>query len=482
MRPRIPSDDQNKIIECLVALYNDGHYAEAEREAVAAIALFPQAGLAWKVLWYARGKRGQQDLVALRKVVELLPDDADAWVSLGLSHRLSGHLDEAVACYRTALAKRADYALAYCNLGDVLNDLGRLDEAAESSRKAVELSPRFAEAHVNLARSLMKKGKLAEAAHHFRIAAEILPSLTVAHQGLNRSLSTLVPKWHVPMVNEGKRNAAYFAALGAAINADTHVLEIGTGTGLLALIAAKHGAKRVTTCEMDQFIAQTAKEIVEDNGFEDVVRVVPKRSTDLHLDKDLSTKADVLVAEVFSNELLAEHVLPSIEDAKRRLLKPGGAVIPGAGSIIVGLFGGADVARNLQVEDQFGFNLQRFNTIVPKKVAILRNDLEIKLLSNSVEAFRFDFQNDETFPSSSKTLRIPVTASGTCLGLVQWIRLEMTAQVAFENRPDERGPVENWQRLAFLFPERLSVKPGQVATISASHDRSEPWFRLVSLE
>ena len=88
-----------------------------------------------------------------------------------------------------------------------------------------------------------------------------------------------------------------------------------------------------------------------------------------------------------------------------------------------------------------------------------------------------------TSPSpEARTLRIPVTKSGRCHGVIQWIRLQMDSDVVFENHPSEKSAVSNWQRCAYLFPESIDVSPGQVAVIAASHNRTIPWFVLERME
>ena len=170
--------------------------------------------------------------------------------------------------------------------------------------------------------------------------------------------------------------------------------------------------------------------------------------------------------------------------AKRRLLKPHGKVIPAAGSIMIGLFTGDDIRRNLMVDDSFGFHLQRFNTVVSNKRMIARNDLNIELLSDGVAAFNFDFEGENTFPAQSKTLKIPVKTAGSCYGLVQWMRLDMNGdqKVMFENHPSQTSKVSNWQQCAYLFDAPLDVKVGQVVVVNAAHNRSVPWFWLDKVE
>jgi len=146
------------------------------------------------------------------------------------------------------------------------------------------------------------------------------------------------------------------------------------------------------------------------------------------------------------------------------------------------LFTGDDIRRNVTVDDSFGFNLQHFNTVVSKKRMIARTDLNIELLSDEVEAFIFDFENTGFFHAQTKTLRLHAKNAGRCYGIVQWLRLQMDKDTVFQNHPSQKSPVSNWQQCAYLFDTPIDVKVGQVALISAQHDRVVPWFYLEKME
>src|SRR5579862_2785078 len=79
-------------------------------------------------------------------------------------------------------------------------------------------------------------------------------------------LSDTIGAWYFPMVHDHPRNAAYEMALRRVVKPDSCVLEIGTGTGLLAMIAARSGAAEVVTCESNPFVADAAREIIARNG------------------------------------------------------------------------------------------------------------------------------------------------------------------------------------------------------------------------
>lgn len=418
----------------------------------------------------------------MRKALSQNPNYVEAYVNLGATLQEQDNLSEAADCYRKALALRPNYAEVHSNLGVVLKAQENLHESAQSFVRALALNPNSAEAFANLDTLLKEMATPDEALQYYRQVLAITPTNIAAQQGAYLSLTRTVPEWHVPMMNEQNRNQAYFDALKAVVKPDLTVFEIGTGSGLLAMMAAECGAKNVTTCEVVPLIAETASQIIADNQFNNI-KVITKKSTDINIGAELKAQADILVSEIFSSELLGEHVLPSLEDAKKRLLKPQGKVIPAAGSIMVALFTGDDIRRNLLVEDSFGFNLQGFNKIVSNKRMIARNDLNIELLSDGIAAFSFDFERQSTFPAQSKSIAITASKAGLCYGLVQWMQLDMNGdqEVMFENHPSQTSKVSNWQQCAYLFDAPIAVKAGQTVTINAAHNRAVPWFWLDSL-
>ncbi len=104
------------------------------------------------------------------------------------------------------------------------------------------------------------------------------------------------------------------------------------------------------------------------------------------------------------------------------------------------------------------------------------------MLTADVEALHFDFQNQAFHAGESKLLRIPVTASGRCYGIIQWIRLQMDEHTVFENHPSNKAAASGWQHLAYIFPAPVELNAGQVARVAAVHKRIFPWFSLEGTE
>ena len=105
----------------------------------------------------------------------------------------------------------------------------------------------------------------------------------------------------------------------------------------------------------------------------------------------------------------------------------------------------------------------------------------IELLSNTEDAFIFDFMDESHFLPEKKTLEMPVQTEGKCYGIIQWIHLQMDDTITFENNPLNKTIVSGWSHVVYLFVTPLYVRANQVIKISAIHDRNAPWFALESV-
>ena len=133
------------------------------------------------------------------------------------------------------------------------------------------------------------------------------------------------PVEHGRMLDDDRRTHDYLEALAQAVRPDDVVLDIGTGSGVLAVAAARAGARHVYAVEASD-IAEVAERVFAANDVQDRVTLIPAWSRLV----ELPEPADLLVAEIIGNEPLEEEILETTLDARRRLLKPGARLIPHA--------------------------------------------------------------------------------------------------------------------------------------------------------
>ncbi|XP_013172613.1 PREDICTED: protein arginine N-methyltransferase 7 isoform X1 [Papilio xuthus] len=138
------------------------------------------------------------------------------------------------------------------------------------------------------------------------------------------------------MLHDKERNQKYYRALRLAIKKmhsegkKANVLDIGTGTGLLSIMAAKCGADSIVACEAFKPMAECCLKILQRNNVADKITLIPKRSTDIIVGEngDMKEKANILVTEVFDTELIGEGALSTFTHAHEHLLENDCIVVP----------------------------------------------------------------------------------------------------------------------------------------------------------
>jgi type I protein arginine methyltransferase len=125
------------------------------------------------------------------------------------------------------------------------------------------------------------------------------------------------------MIADVVRMDAYASALERVVTPGSVVLDIGTGTGIAALLAVRLGARRVFAVDPSPVI-QVAREVARENGYADRIEFFERSAIGL----ELPEQADVAVSDL--RGILPHHRLhlEVLENARQRLLKPGGALIP----------------------------------------------------------------------------------------------------------------------------------------------------------
>lgn len=433
--------------------------SEARAALATAMALHEQGDL-------VGAEAGYRAVLALEyRATDVLP------LLAGLLGRLS-RAEDALAVWEQLLAIAPDNAVALHEKGLTLHWLGRTGEAVAALEQACALDPHNAIAIGNLAVVLADAGRNHAAIGQFRRALALQSdNLHLRHQ-LRRLGAASVPFWHIPMMNDAPRNDAFEAAIKAAIavaGPGARVLDIGAGSALLSLMAARAGAQRVVACEMEPLIAEMAQQIVAQNGYADRITVHAKPSTDLAVGVELDAPAQILVSEILSSDLLTEKVLDTFEDAHRRLLAPDALVIPRAASAMGCLVASETLADYAFVGEVSGFDLSPFTDFAQQRLPIHGTMTAWQRLSDDHELVRLDLTQAK-HDAVLTHLRIPVTASGRAIGIVQWMHIDLWPGVTFDNHPD-RYTDGGWLQILHSFPAPVDVVAGETLDIAVGHDR-----------
>ncbi|MEV4741119.1 50S ribosomal protein L11 methyltransferase [Streptomyces sp. NPDC049555] len=275
-----------------------------------------------------------------------------------------------------------------------------------------------------------------------------------------------VPRWHFAMLNDAERNTALTEALRRRIPPGSVVLDIGAGTGLLAMAAVRAGAAHVYTCEENPLLAEIARQTIAGHGMSDAVTVLGKRSTELEVGRDLERRVDVLVSEIVDCGLIGEGLLPSVRDARARLLAPGGLMMPVAARLYGQLIESETVVGLNRVTGAGGFDVSLMNT------AATRGHFPVRLgtwphraLTEPRELVAFDLASGELGPGS-RTLPFTATADGEAHALVTWFAMDLGGGITLRNAP--QNTASHWMQALLLLDKPLALSAGQSTDIELS--------------
>ncbi|HEX6860743.1 MAG TPA: 50S ribosomal protein L11 methyltransferase [Caulobacteraceae bacterium] len=352
------------------------------------------------------------------------------------------------------------------------NDQGRRVEQLRRLEQAAQGRP---DAMVAVARQYAAAGEKAAAIDLAARALKLTPADGETATLAAELLSDGVPTWHFGLLRDEARNRAYEAAIERAVRPGCKVFEIGTGSGILAMMAARAGAE-VFTCESDPAVAAAARAVIAANGLSERVRVIGRPSFALDPTEDLRGPADILVSEIVSNDLLSEGVLAAHADAVARLLRPGGQVIPARGRIRVALAYDRQAAAT-RVGQVSGFDLAPFNRVARPYFDVRADSPRIALRSEPTDLFEFTFSESGPWPDRRRTLALQPFGDRVN-GVVQWIALDLDDAVRYENTPG--GQTSCWGPLFWPFAEEIDVADGQPIRVGAYHtlDRVRLWRAL----
>ena len=253
------------------------------------------------------------------------------------------------------------------------------------------------------------------------------------------------------------------------------MLDIGSGTGILAYFACLAGARKVYAVEEGE-IVEVARAVCRHNGLEDRVMFIDDISTNITLPEP----ADVLISETIGNIGFEEGILGWVLDARKRLLVEDARIIPSAVRMYV-----APVERPR--EGVYLANWQRsfytFDFTPAHKTA--SNHLQscklheshllgqAKLLSSADLSSEINVRVDgeQTFTAER---------DGSLDGLGAWFEADLAEGISISTAPP--NPTESWSNIFFPLSERHSISAGdQISVRVRSRENSSQWEWQVSV-
>lgn len=256
------------------------------------------------------------------------------------------------------------------------------------------------------------------------------------------------------MITDRARMDAYAEALRRSVTPDSVVLDIGAGPGIMSLLACQYGARHVYAVEPDHSL-HLARELAAANGCADRITFIQDISTAV----ELPEPATVIVSDLRGALPLFQQHIPSIVDARKRLLAPGGTLIPRRDLLRAAVAGDNPVRRTLFAPWQdtpYGLNLGPALDYAANSWSSGDVPDDALLTEGRVWA-ALDYRIISS-PDVRAGVTLTVEREGEGCGLLLWFDAELIDGVCFSNAPPRPDSV--YGQAFFPWPRPVALAAG----------------------
>jgi protein arginine N-methyltransferase 1 len=266
------------------------------------------------------------------------------------------------------------------------------------------------------------------------------------------------------MMRDQVRMSSYIKALEHSVKPGSVVIDIGTGTGVFALIACKLGASHVYAVDPNPLI-EIGRAISAANGFADRITFIRDLTTNI----EFPEQADVIVGDIRGQLPMLDTIIATYVDARTRLLKPGGTLIPQRDRLYVTLVEEPtlyteEVMRPWLINDyqlDMSAALPLLVNTPLGKVGDIKPE-NVLLPAQLWDTIEYGYRTEV---SLSGQFRWQAQREGTAHFVYIWFDSDLTDEVSYSNAPGaERARV--YGSLLLALTEPVQLQPGNVVTLS----------------
>jgi SAM-dependent methyltransferase len=266
------------------------------------------------------------------------------------------------------------------------------------------------------------------------------------------------------LIADEARTSAYRNALREVVRPGDVVIDLGAGTGILALFACELGARHVFAIEKGD-VAHAAEYLVRERGLTDRITVLHDNSRNVTLPE----RADVLVTETLGMLAFDEGILGSVIDARARLLRPDARLIPQRIDLLIAPIEDDDAYASVAWwnEPQDGLDLSALqpfaaNTIQPRTIAIESCIAEPAIAINA----------DLSTSFVNGRASFIATRDATLHGFAGWFSATLSASAQITNAP---GSGTHWSQAFLPLREPIVLHAGDAIVIDLACNDSALW-------
>jgi SAM-dependent methyltransferase len=280
---------------------------------------------------------------------------------------------------------------------------------------------------------------------------------------------------HRTMICDRVRTDAFRRAIAEVVRPGDVVLDVGAGSGILSIFAARAGASRVYAVEATT-IAALADQLVATNGLSDIVRVLQDDAQNV----ELPEQVDVVVSEWLGGFGIDEGMLVPVVTARDRWLKPGGTMIPQSVTAWTALVNDRYIADAVEFlrSCPYGVQLGRLAEMTVNEINYSGTFRHLSAEDQRSEAAAL-WTTDAgrvTFDAARAPhvaeVALPVRDRGRANALALWFSAELAAGVSLSIGPAD--PPTHWGMTTAPLREPVELTPGTTVHARISTKLARP--------
>ncbi|KAH8314288.1 hypothetical protein KR074_012278 [Drosophila pseudoananassae] len=243
------------------------------------------------------------------------------------------------------------------------------------------------------------------------------------------------------------------------------VLDVGCGTGILSMFAAKAGAAQVIAVDCSNII-EFARQVVIDNNLQDVIKVVKGKIEEIELPNGIEG-VDIIISEWMGYCLFYESMLDTVLYARDKWLKPGGMMFPDRGTLYI------TAIEDRQYKDEkinWWDDVYGFDMSCIRKVAVTEPLVDVvdpkQVVSTSCMVKEVDLYTvqkaDLNFASQ---FSLTIKRNDFVQALVTYFNIEFTKchkRLGFSTSPD--STYTHWKQTVFYLDDQMTAKKNEEIT------------------
>jgi predicted RNA methylase len=247
------------------------------------------------------------------------------------------------------------------------------------------------------------------------------------------------------LLSHTSRIRKFREAIHRIVKSGHYVIDLGTGSGILAILAAKEGA-RVTAIDINLDSLRYARAAAELNGVTDKIEFVHSDFADYVP----AEQADAVICEMLSSIMLVEQQISASNYAVAHLLKQSGHIIPEDVHLFI------CPVQNKVIWDRFDIGGLEFPRI--PQTAEPRQSIDLADVS---ELAYFDFRKYSEHTKVEKAIEFRIVQDGTVHGLQGMFESNLCEDIALSME-------DGWKDLFMPLQSPLEVKTGNTFRVEIS--------------